>query len=254
MPTRTAAAATTPRLEPRTRSVAARRRLRVRAAPRVQLNPVRHGTSMRLALPPSAGRRPRRRASRIRRYRRSSAVRTSRRPERRPIRHGGTAPRPQRPAARAETAAPDPCETVPRPTTAGKQTKARARQPPPRRAPQRALVTPARPRVPQPPHQRQARVVPSTHLRSPQSSHPHTWPPSGPTTDCSPERPVRATDRARPPHESHAPNGIRTRATALKGPRPGPLVDGGACGQASRAARARRVLHSRCARREAAKR
>src|SRR5439155_5901066 len=24
-----------------------------------------------------------------------------------------------------------------------------------------------------------------------------------------------------------APNGIRTRATALKGPRPGPLVDGG---------------------------
>src|SRR5262249_4628035 len=26
---------------------------------------------------------------------------------------------------------------------------------------------------------------------------------------------------------SHAPSGIRTRATALKGPRPGPLVDGG---------------------------
>ena len=32
----------------------------------------------------------------------------------------------------------------------------------------------------------------------------------------------------------HAPNGIRTRATALKGPRPGPLVDGGVRnGQAS---------------------
>src|SRR5205823_14760684 len=28
-----------------------------------------------------------------------------------------------------------------------------------------------------------------------------------------------------------APNGIRTRATALKGPRPGPLVDGGGAAQ-----------------------
>src|SRR5207247_11480361 len=29
---------------------------------------------------------------------------------------------------------------------------------------------------------------------------------------------------------TNAPNGIRTRATALKGPRPGPLVDGGPVG------------------------
>ena len=34
--------------------------------------------------------------------------------------------------------------------------------------------------------------------------------------------PVKRAQRKR-----HPPNGIRTRATALKGPRPGPLVDGG---------------------------
>src|SRR5689334_24497833 len=38
--------------------------------------------------------------------------------------------------------------------------------------------------------------------------------------------------------DSNAPDGIRTRATALKGPRPGPLVDGGlAAGYAAPMAR-----------------
>jgi hypothetical protein len=36
-----------------------------------------------------------------------------------------------------------------------------------------------------------------------------------------------ATSLAAADDDDDAPNGIRTRATALKGPRPGPLVDGG---------------------------
>src|SRR3954452_10367500 len=46
------------------------------------------------------------------------------------------------------------------------------------------------------------------------------------TTSDAVNTPRRRITPDNTPHPS-APNGIRTRATALKGPRPGPLVDGG---------------------------
>src|SRR4051794_20778248 len=46
------------------------------------------------------------------------------------------------------------------------------------------------------------------------------------TTSDAVSTPRRRITSEITPHPS-APNGIRTRATALKGPRPGPLVDGG---------------------------